>query len=122
MNSIDKYQQTQRECRDFERWKSLIGKEYFGGTRGRGGEYGSVVNARFFCEIYHQESDGATNYHGSGRLGEIANNALNEAAKKHSASIIATAMDIMLERLSKAAADASSLAQAIANDAQKAKP
>ena len=122
MNSIDQYQQTQRECRNFERWKSLIGKEYFGGTRGRGGKYGFVVNASFSCEIYHQESDGATNYHQSGKLGEIAKNALNEAAKKHSASIIAIAMDIMLERLSKDAAAASSLAQAIVNDAQKAKP
>lgn len=122
MNSIDQYQQTKRECRNFERWESLIGKEYFGGTRGRGGEYGSVVNARFSCEIYHQESDGATNYHESDRLGEVAKDALNQAAKKHSSAIIATAMDIMLERLSKDAAAASSLAQAIANDAQKATP
>jgi hypothetical protein len=122
MNAIDQYQQTQRECRDFERWKSLIGKEYFGGTRGRGGEYGSVVNANFSCEIYHQESDGATNYHESGRLGEIAKSALNESAKKHAAAIIATAMDIMLERLSKDAAAASILALAITNDAQKETP
>jgi len=119
MNAIDRYQETQRACRDFERWKSLIGKEYFGGTCGKGGQYGSVINATFTCEIYHQESDGATNYHESERLGDIAKEALKEAAKKHAASIIATAFDLMLNRLAKDATAARALADSILTDSGK---
>lgn len=63
MNPIDTYLKQKRELEYFREWRSLIGKEYFGGTRGKGGEYGSVVSAQGSLTIYHQASDGATNYH-----------------------------------------------------------
>ncbi len=63
MNTIDEYQAAQHQLRKFNDWASLIGKEYFGGTRGRGGSYGQVVSAAIVLTIYHQEYDGARNYH-----------------------------------------------------------
>lgn len=63
MNAIDEYQEMKRRLAYFEAWASLVGKEYFGGTRGKGGVFGVVTRARGSLTIYHQESDGAANYH-----------------------------------------------------------
>jgi hypothetical protein len=63
MNAIDKYNNSKQELARFNSWASLIGKEYFGGTRGRGGEYGEVVSAKGNLTIYSQPYDGANNYH-----------------------------------------------------------
>lgn len=63
MNAIDNYIQLKDQFRRFLDWRKLIGKEYFGGTRGRGGEYGKVVSASGNLTIYYQHSDGDTNYH-----------------------------------------------------------
>ena len=119
MNAIDQYQQTKQTYRRFEQWKSLIGKEYYGGTCGKGGEYGKVVSATFEYEIYHQESDGARNYHSSKDLSDLVRQSLNEAAKKHAPAIIGAAFEIMLAKLAKDADAANQLADQIIQDQSK---
>ena len=65
MNPIELYIASKAKLERFLSWRSLIGQEYFGGTRGKGGQYGSVVSARCSLTIYFQEYDGAQNYHDS---------------------------------------------------------
>lgn len=86
----------------FKEWRSLIGKEYFGGTRGKGGQYGKIVNASSELEIYHQEYDGARNYHGSKDFHE----AFSVAAKKLAPQLMEEAEKFLTEKM-----------QALANDA-----
>lgn len=62
-NEIDSYKHAKDRLRRFLDWRGLIGKEYFGGTRGKGGEFGHVCSASCAFTIYRQEYDGATNYH-----------------------------------------------------------
>ncbi len=64
-NEIEAYKLAKDRLRRFLAWRSLIGKEYFGGTRGKGGQFGSVVifDTSSSITIYHQEYDGASNYH-----------------------------------------------------------
>lgn len=66
-NEIDEYKLAQQRLKRFLSWRSLIGKEYFGGTRGKGGQFGTVVPFETACSltIYHQEYDGSNNYHNS---------------------------------------------------------
>lgn len=63
MNEIDEYQTAKQRLAAFDAWAGLIGKEYFGGTRGKGGCFGEVVSASGTLTIYHQAYDGARNYH-----------------------------------------------------------
>lgn len=63
MNVIDKYQEAKSKLARFEQWAGKYGKEYFGGTRGNGGHYGSIVGAEGSLTIYYQEYNGANNYH-----------------------------------------------------------
>lgn len=92
-----------QKLRSFRAWKSLIGKEYFGGTRGKGGEYGAVTNATFTCEIYWQQYDGSTNYHPPDKeYQEI----LNQAALQHASAILATAEALLVQKQMAAAAAA----------------
>ena len=59
MNAIEAFQQKRRALRDAESWRALIGKRYGGG----GGGTGNVCKAVVTLTVYHQEYDGATNYH-----------------------------------------------------------
>lgn len=59
MNAIEYFQQKRAALRAAESWRALIGKRYSGG----GGGTGNVCNATVTLTIYHQEYDGATNYH-----------------------------------------------------------
>lgn len=63
MNAIDDYIKAKDSLRRFNQWAALIGKEYFGGTRGRGGQFGSICSAEGKLTIYSQAYDGANNYH-----------------------------------------------------------
>jgi hypothetical protein len=59
MTKIDEYKKAKRVKRDAEKWISLIGREY----RGGGGGIGGLRSVSVKAEIYHQEYNGATNYH-----------------------------------------------------------
>lgn len=84
-NAIDKYNESKRNLAQFNSWAGLIGREYFGGTRGRGGEYGEVVSATGNLNIYSQEYDGANNYH---ELDPKFSLFLSKAMIKHSKILI----------------------------------
>jgi len=85
MNAIDEYIKAKESLRRFNAWAELIGKEYFGGTRGKGGEYGQVVNADGKMTVYSQAYDGANNYHDLD--GDFRGN-LSSAMVRHSAFLI----------------------------------
>lgn len=63
MNEIEKYQEAKKTLNTFDSWAAMLGKEYFGGTRGKGGEFGQISDASGLLVIYYQEYDGDTNYH-----------------------------------------------------------
>lgn len=84
-NAIDKYIESKRNLAQFNSWAGLIGREYFGGTRGRGCEFGKVTTASGKLEIYHQEYDGAKNYH---ELDPKFSLLLGKAMIKHSKILI----------------------------------
>ena len=112
MNAIDKYNQAKQEFQQFERWAGLINKEYFGGTRGKGGEYGRVISANGTLTIYHQEYDGATNYH------DIPNeykSVLSVAMQNKSAILIEEMRRILQKNLTEAKEEAKKLAEEIIN-------
>lgn len=66
--TIDRYNGAKREQRECQSWAAMLGKTYYGGTRGQGerGELRSLHLAMRGDDaptIYYQESDGAKNYH-----------------------------------------------------------
>lgn len=107
MNPLETYQQAKRELQQFNAWASLIGKEYFGGTRGKGCEYGSVVSATGSLTIYYQESDGAKNYHDSSQK---VNGHIAKAMIEHQAAILASVRRQLEEELQTAKQEAANLA------------
>lgn len=122
MQEIIEYNKAKLALEQFRQWESLIGKEYFGGTRGKGGEYGKISSVKFTCEIYHQASDGAKNYHESVELTGSAVNAIDKAAMIHAPIILQEAERILRENLAAAARAAQSAAQSIIEDAKSATP
>ncbi len=97
-NEIDDYKKQIEILRQFDQWARLIGKEYYGGTRGKGGEFGRVVNVSSpKIEVYYQEYDGATNYH---EYPPECSSAMSKAVMKHSGQIIQTAREILIKDLS----------------------
>ena len=61
---IEQYNAAKREQAACQRWAALIGARYMGG----GGGFGKLTSLRLMQgesspTIYHQERDGATNYH-----------------------------------------------------------
>lgn len=96
MSTITKYQDAKFLLQRFSGWAGKIGRKYHGG----GGGVGKVTNALFKATIYHQPSDGDTNYHES----ETAfADALNEAAKELAPQIIARAMALLENKVRDAA-------------------
>lgn len=87
MNAIDNYNELKNKVARFERWAGLLGKEYFGGTSGRGGQYGRVVpfETTGKLTIYHQEYDGANNYH---EMDKEFEEFLQKAMIQHSQNLI----------------------------------
>lgn len=108
MNAIDQYQQQKRRLELFEAWASLIGKEYFGGTRGQGGKYGEVTGATGSLTIYHQAYDGANNYHDLDKdfTGELAT-----AMKANAALLIESVRSSLKYQLERAKVDARKLSE-----------
>jgi hypothetical protein len=59
MRDIDKFTKYQQEIGYATGWAGLIGKPYHGG----GGGVGEITGITLNVTVYHQEYDGATNYH-----------------------------------------------------------
>lgn len=110
MNAIDEYLKAKEHLKRFRSWRSLIGKEYFGGTRGKGGEYGKIVKAECVLEIYYQEFDGATNYH---RSNEKTSSKLAAAVIKNSQLLLDDVEKMLLEDVELARIEASKIAKEI---------
>jgi len=61
---IDQYKAANREANDCARWAALIGDRYHGGGGGIGElRRFSIASGEAVPTVYHQYSDGATNYH-----------------------------------------------------------
>ncbi len=79
MSAIIKYNHAKQALGEACQWWALHGKEYFGGTCGKGNEYGHFASGATMVNgltIYHQEYDGAANYHDcpkslSAAIGEV---------------------------------------------------
>lgn len=59
MSAIDEYRKHKEAMRHAEHWAALIGRRYHCG----GGGIGEVKSVEVDATVYHQEYDGATNYH-----------------------------------------------------------
>lgn len=59
MSKIDDYRKFQADLRHAKCWADLIGNRY----RGGGGGVGELREIKVEATVYHQESDGANNYH-----------------------------------------------------------
>lgn len=108
MNTIDNYNLLKSKVARFESWASLIGKEYFGGTRGKGGEYGEITTASGSLTIYHQAYDGANNYHNLDKEFECV---LQLAMKEHGHILIESMRKSLNKELEKARQEAAELAK-----------
>lgn len=109
--SIEKFRAASSALLAFDRVRSLIGKRYGGG--GGGGGVGSIVKAHAAIEIYHQEYDGARNYHDVGCGNEHVKAAVDAAAREFAPAILARARELLAEKLKDAATLARSEAAAI---------
>jgi hypothetical protein len=61
VSAITAFSKKSNELSEAKRWGGLYGAPYHGG----GGGIGSIKGMKFAATIYHQYSDGATNYHDS---------------------------------------------------------
>lgn len=59
MTAIENLKKLQRDYEDAQAWLGLIGSPYCGG----GGGVGELKAVDMTAVVYHQPSDGATNYH-----------------------------------------------------------
>ena len=64
MSKFDEYKKAKACAEQARAWYSLLGKKYYGGTRGQG-ELGRIVSTEASITIYYQHSDGDKNYHQS---------------------------------------------------------
>jgi len=112
MDAIKEYTQAKRDIANAKQWEALIGSPYNGG----GGGIGKVTAATTVkMEIYHQHSNGDTNYHAppSEHLAACICMVVTDMGP----TIIAKAIAIMQQGLVQKAAAAKVLADAIAADA-----
>lgn len=107
MNAIDKYNETKYKAQRFEQWAGKLGKEYFGGTRGEGNQYGEIISASGHLTIYHQEYDGATNYH---EMDKNFDYLLSAAMKTNGHLLVKEMREILSKELEAAKAEAQKLA------------
>lgn len=115
MNAIDKYLKLKREFEYFNGWRSLIGAKYFGGTRGKGGEYGKVVSATGSLTIYHQASDGAKNYH---EMHDTVRPEFQEVLKEMSAELLRRTEVKLRAKLEAARKEAEALSMELSKQAE----
>ena len=106
MNAIEAFQKKRNELGNAREWAQLIGKPY----RGGGGGIGEVRSAYADFEIYHQETDGATNYHTNPTCLRpyIERVVLSEAS-----SIIGRALDLLAADVAEAARKARAEAEEV---------
>lgn len=116
MNAIDNYNQIKNKVARFEQWANLLGKEYFGGTRGKGREYGKVVSAHGKLTIYHQEYDGANNYHD---LNKEFDDVLESAMIQNASTLIDSMRKSLNQQLGKAREEAAKLVKEIEGQLEK---
>jgi len=91
MSKIDVFKAAKAELNQANIWAEKIGKKYFGGTSGKG-ELGSIVSGKVSLTVYYQYSDGDTNYHHSP---DGFNAAFVEIIKRHQASLIEEAIELL---------------------------
>lgn len=84
-NAIEEYKKRKQDLGYAEAWAQKLGQQYRGGGGGRG----YVTKAQCVMEIYHQYSDGATNYHDAP---EALRFALGEVIKRNARSLIDQAL------------------------------
>jgi len=112
MDAIKEYIQAKRDIANAKRWEDLIGSPYHGG----GGGIGKVTAATTVkMEIYHQYSNGDTNYHAPPNEHLAA--CICKVVTNMGSTIIAKAIAIMEQELAQKAAAAQVLTIAIAADA-----
>jgi len=99
MTAIAAFNAFQRELRYAEGWSALIGKPYHGG----GGGVGAISGVTFNATVYHQEYDGATNYHDVPDGLKIA---LAKAIRRNFKTLLAEALDQMQQEKKALAAKA----------------
>jgi hypothetical protein len=64
MNKIEQYKAAKQEANESAKWAALIGDRYYGGGGGVGRLHKfSIAGGEASPTVYHQYSDGATNYH-----------------------------------------------------------
>jgi len=112
MDAIAEYVQAKHDLINAKKWEAMIGSTYHGG----GGGVGRVVGVELVqLQIYHQHSNGATNYHSPPNDHLAA--CIRLIATNMAPTIIAQAIGIMERGLVQQAMAAKVLADAIAADA-----
>lgn len=104
--SISAFQTKQRELKAAKQWFSLYSKPYHGG----GGGIGRFVNPSISLEIYHQEYDGATNYH---KPSKEFGHYLDKAVESFSKQIVEKALALLKNDVKDLAVKAAAEAQQI---------
>lgn len=115
MKALEAYREAKHALTEAERWYALIGKEYMGGTRGRGGEYGRVRKCTVAeCVVYYQAYDGATNYH---NIPDKLRHSLGVVLVKHAPGLLAEALEAMRQTVAELAEEAAKEYKTIMDDA-----
>lgn len=101
---IERYNAAKREQAECQRWAALIGARYMGG----GGGVGKLTSLRLMQgeaspTIYHQERDGATNYHA---MPAALTEHLQDAIKAKFGELLADALAMQEVAVKAAAEDA----------------
>ena len=88
MNSLKLYNDHKLAIKNANHWAGLIGKKYNGG----GGGTGNIASLTISTRIYHQEYDGATNYH---EIPEVFGKYLAKTVLKNFDKLKQEALDLM---------------------------
>lgn len=115
MNPIESYQKAKQRLASFNRWANLLGKEYVGGTRGKGGEYGKIISAQGTLTIYFQEYDGANNYHD---MEPDFATELAVAMRANGKQLLDTMREVLEHEVKKCAAEAKAFTEQINSDSK----
>ena len=106
MNAIEAFQKKRNELATARGWAGLIGRPYCGG----GGGIGEVRSADAGFTIYHQPTDGATNYHTNPTC---LRPYIERVVLSDATSIIGRALDLMAADVAEAARKARAEAEEV---------
>lgn len=112
MNAIQWFQLQKANLADARSWAGLIGKKYSGG----GGGYGEITKVNAIVTVYHQEYDGATNYH---EAPKAMREAIEATIREQGGQIIASALARLEAYVRDAAKKAEAEAQAVLDEARR---